>query len=369
MKDEQPLLQSYQMGDLTLKNRVIMAPMTRNRADNKETAPTDLHVEYYKQRSSAGLIISEGSQVSERAVGYINTPGIYSDAQVEGWLKVTEAIHEQDGKIFIQLWHCGRISHPKFHNGEKPLAPSAVNPNIKIFTPEGEEDSVEPKAMSISEIKETVQEFKKAAQNARDAGFDGVELHSSNGYLFHQFFNANSNIRTDEYGGSIPNRARFLFEVIEAVGEIWAENRIGVRLNPSLNDAFGIIADPETIATFDYIVEKLNAYDLAYLHLSEPFTDVSEIDYLVPNIAKHYRPICQGTLMINSGFDQEKGNKVIEEGTADLVSFAKLFISNPDLPERFKENAPLAEWDSDTFYIPGEKGYTDYPRLENQTEK
>ena len=369
MEDEQPLLQSYQMGDLTLKNRVIMAPMTRNRADNKENTPTNLHVEYYRQRSSAGLMITEGSQVSERAVGYLNTPGIYSETQVEGWRQVTEAVHEQDGKIFIQLWHCGRISHPKYHNGEKPLAPSAVNPYIKIFTPDGVEDSVEPKAMCIPEIKETVQEFKKAAQNAKDAGFDGVELHSSNGYLFHQFFNANSNIRTDEYGGSIPNRGRFLFEVIEAVGEIWPENRIGVRLNPSLNNDFGIIADPETITTFDYIVEKLNAYDLAYLHLSEPFTDVSEIDFLVPNIAKHYRPIYKETLMINSGFDQEKGNKVIEEGTADLVSFAKLFISNPDLPNRFKENAPLAEWDSDTFYTPGEKGYTDYPMLEKQTEK
>jgi len=369
MEDEQPLLQSYQMGDLTLKNRVIMAPMTRSRADNKENAPTDLHVGYYRQRSSAGLIISEGSQVSERAVGYINTPGIYSEAQAEGWRKVTEAVHEQDGKIFIQLWHCGRISHPKFHNGEKPLAPSAVNPNIKIFTPDGEEDSVEPKAMTITEIKETVQEFKKAAQNAKDAGFDGIELHSSNGYLFHQFFNANSNIRTDEYGGSIPNRARFLFEVIEAVGEIWEENRIGVRLNPSLNNDFGIIATKESIPTFDYIVEKLNAYDLAYLHLSEPFTDVSEIDYLVPNIAKHYRPIYQSTLMINNGFDQKKGNEVIEKGTADLVSFAKLFISNPDLPKRFEENSHLAEWDSNTFYTPGEKGYTDYPMLEKQTEK
>lgn len=366
MEEVQPLLQSYQMGDLTLKNRVIMAPMTRSRADNKENAPTALHVTYYTQRSSAGLIITEGSQVSERAVGYINTPGIHSEAQVEGWRKITEAVHEQDGKIFIQLWHCGRISHPKFHQGEKPLAPSAVNPNIKVFTPEGEEDTVEPKAMSISEIKETVQEFKKAAKNAKNAGFDGIELHSSNGYLFHQFFNSNSNIRTDEYGGSIPNSARFLFEVIEAVGEIWPENRIGVRLNPSLNEAFGIIANPESIPTFDYIVEKLNAYDLAYLHLSEPFTDVSNIDYLEPNIAKHYRPIYQGTLMINNGFDQEKGNKVIEEGTVDLVSFAKLFISNPDLPIRFKENAPLSQWDDNTFYTPGEKGYTDYASMEKR---
>jgi N-ethylmaleimide reductase len=366
MKEEQPLLQSYQMGDLTLNNRVVMAPMTRNRADNKENAPTDLHVEYYKQRSSAGLIITEGSQVSQRAVGYINTPGIHTEVQVKAWHKVTKAVHEQDGKIFIQLWHCGRISHPKFHNGEKPLAPSAVNPNIKIITPDGEEDSVEPKAMSVSEIKETVQEFKNAAKKAKDAGFEGIELHSSNGYLFHQFFNSNSNIRIDEYGGNIPNRARFLFEVIEAVCEIWPENRIGVRLNPSLNNGAGIIATKETIPTFDYIVEKLNAYDLAYLHLSEPFTDVSEIDYLEPDIAKHYRPIYQGTLMINSGFDQEEGNKVIKEGTADLVSFAKLFISNPDLPERFKAHAPLAEWDSDTFYTPGKKGYTDYPSLEKK---
>ena len=369
MKEDQPLLHSYQMGDLTLKNRVIMAPMTRNRADNKANAPTDLHVEYYKQRCSAGLIITEGSQVSKRAVGYINTPGIHNVAQVEGWRKVTKAVHGEDGKIFIQLWHCGRISHPKFHSGEKPLAPSAVKPNIKVFTPEGEEDTLEPKAMNIPEIKETVQEFKNAAQNAKDAGFDGIELHSSNGYLFHQFFNENANIRTDEYGGSIPNRARLFFEVIEAVSEVWEENRIGVRLNPSLNDAFGIIAGPETIPTFDYIIKKLNAYDLAYLHLSEPFTDVSAIDYLEPNIAKHYRPIYQGTLMINNGFDQEKGNNVIAEGTADLVSFAKLFISNPDLPKRFMENAPLAKWDSTIFYTPGEKGYTDYPSMEKVGSK
>lgn len=368
MEENQPLLQSYQLGGITLKNRVIMAPMTRNRADNPEHAPTKLHVDYYTQRSGAGLIITEGSQVSERAVGYINTPGIYTEAQVEGWRKVTEGVHKEGGKIFIQLWHCGRISHPKFHNGEKPIAPSAVNPNIKVFTPQGEEATVEPKAMTIPEIKETIQEFKKAAQNARDAGFDGIELHSSNGYLFHQFFNENANTRTDDYGGNIPNRARFFFEVIEAINEIWEENRIGIRLNPSLNGDFGIIAGPQTIPTFDYIVEKLNAYDLAYLHLSEPFTDVSNIDYLVKNIAKHYRPIYQGTLMINNGFDQDKGNKVIAEGLADLVSFGKLFISNPDLPAKFKKNAPVSKWDSTTFYTPGEKGYTDYPSLEKKTE-
>lgn len=362
MDQDQALLKSVSIGDLELKNRVIMAPMTRNRADNKEKEPTDLHTEYYTQRASAGLIITEGSQISKAAEGYINTPGIYTEAQVKGWKKATQSVHENGGKIFLQLWHCGRISHPKFHDGEKPLAPSAVNPNTQAYTQDGFEDTVEPQAMSIADIKQTVLDFKHAAENAKNANFDGVEIHSSNGYLIHQFFNKNSNIRTDDYGGNIQNRARFFFEVLEAVSEVWPENRIGVRMNPSLNDAFGITATEETIPTFDYIVEKLNAYDLAYLHLSEPFTDVSNIDYLEPNIAKHYRPIYKGKLMINAGFDQESGNKVISEGNADMVSFAKLFISNPDLPERFAQNAPLAEWDEDTFYTPGPKGYTDYPK-------
>ncbi|MFD1096703.1 alkene reductase [Salegentibacter chungangensis] len=366
MQKDQPLLQPFTMGDLNLKNRVVMAPMTRNRADNKDNAPTDIHVKYYTQRASAGLIVTEGSQVSERAVGYINTPGIHTDVQVKAWTKVTEAVHNKEGKIFLQLWHCGRISHPKFHKGEKPLAPSAVNPNTKTFTPDGFEDTVEPKAMELSDIKKTVQEFRHAAQNAKEAGFDGVEIHSSNGYLIHQFFNENANIRTDEYGGSIQNRARFFFEVIEAISEVWPENRIGVRLNPSLHNAFGITATPETIPTFDYIVKKLNAYDLAYVHFSEPFTDVSEVDFLEPNIAKHYRPIYKGNLMINSEFDQESGNKVIEDGDADLVSFGKLYVSNPDLVERFEKNLPLAEWDQDTFYTSGSKGYTDYPTYEEE---
>ena len=361
-----PLLQSYKMGDLTLKNRVVMAPMTRSRANNEAHAPTQMHVKYYTQRAGAGLIITEGSQVSERAVGYINTPGIYTEEQVNGWSQVTKAVHDEGGKIFIQLWHCGRMSHPKFHDGELPLAPSAVNPNEKSYTPDGFEDTVAPKEMSVSEIKETVQEFKNAALMAKNAGFDGVEIHSSNGYLFHQFFNSNSNLRTDEYGGSIQNKARFFFEVLDAVNEIWDENRIGCRFNPSLNDAFGITATEESIETFDYIINKLNAYDLAYIHLSEPFTDVSDIEYLVDHIASHYREIYKGTLMINGGFDKEKGNKVIESGDADLVSYAKFYISNPDLVERFRHDWPIAEWDEDTFYTPGEKGYTDYPAYKEQ---
>lgn len=255
------------------------------------------------------------------------------------------------------------MSHPDFHNGELPVSASALNPNSKVFTPQGFKPTVEPRALSIEEIKKTIDDFRQGAQNAMAAGMDGVEIHSSNGYLFHQFFNRTSNIRTDEYGGSIENRVRILFETIDKVKKHVPENRIGIRLNPSMHGLFGITVDEETIPTFDYIVERLNDYNLAYLHLSEPFTDVSNVPYAEPNIAKRYRPRYKGTLMINSKFDQEKGNRIIEEGLADLVSYGKLFISNPDLVERFAQNAKLADWNEKTFYTPGPKGYTDYPTL------
>lgn len=340
-----------------------MAPMTRSRANNDGNIPTDeLHGLYYEQRASAGLIITEGSQVSNKAVGYINTAGIHTDAQVEGWKKITKRVHDKGGKIFIQLWHVGRMSHPDFHNGELPLSSSALNPNAKSYTPEGFKDTVTPKAMTIQEIKQTIKDFQDAAANAVKAGFDGVEIHSSNGYLFHQFFNNSSNNRTDEYGGSIENKTRFFFEVLEAIKEVIPQEKIGARFNPSLNGLFGMTMDEETIPTFEYIIKKLNDYNLAYVHLSEPFTDVSDIPYAVKEIAKHFRPLYNGTLMINAGFDQEKGNEVIENGDADLVAYGKLFISNPDLVERFENNFELAEWDEDTFYTTGPKGYTDYPK-------
>jgi len=365
MSKNQALLQKYTMNDLELKNRVVMAPMTRSRADNPGNVSTrELQGEYYKQRASAGLIITEGSQISPRAVGYINTPGIHTPEQVEGWKEVTQAVHEADGKIFLQLWHVGRMSHPDFHNGELPLAPSALNPNAQSYTPQGFKDTVTPKAMSLEEIKETIQDFKQGAKNAWEAGFDGVEIHSSNGYLLHQFFSSTSNTRTDEYGGSIENRARILFEIIDEIKEVMPENRIGLRLNPSLHGIFGMELNEDTIPTFDYIVKRLNEYNLAYLHLSEPFTDVSNIPYAETQIAKRYRPIYEGTLIINTNFDQEKGNRVIEEGDADLVAYGKPYISNPDLVERFEKGAPLNEWDSDTFYVPGKKGYLDYPTLQ-----
>ncbi|WP_066218215.1 alkene reductase [Formosa haliotis] len=359
---QQPLLTPYNK-NIKLRNRIVMAPMTRSRANNQEKVPTDdLHGLYYEQRASAGLIITEGSQVSEQAVGYINTPGIHTDAQVEGWKKVTQRVHEQGGTIFIQLWHVGRISHPDFHDGALPVSASAINPNAKSFTPEGFKDTVTPKEMTVSEIKSTVKDFQKAAANAVKAGFDGVEIHSSNGYLFQQFFNACSNTRTDDYGGSIENRTRFFFEVLDAIKEVIPEERIGARFNPSLNGLFGITLDESTIPTFEYIVKKLNDYNLAYIHLSEPFTDVTNVPFAVTNIAKHFRQLYNGTLIINGGFDQEKGNKILEDGDADLVAYAKLYISNPDLVERFEQDVNLAEWDEDTFYTPGKKGYTDYPK-------
>ena len=359
---KQRLLTPYHK-NITLKNRIVMAPMTRSRADNETKAATDeLQGLYYEQRASAGLIITEGSQVSEQAVGYIHTPGIYSEVQVEGWKKVTKRVHDQGGTIFIQLWHVGRISHPDFHNGELPVSASAINPHAKSFTPEGFKDTVTPKEMTVEDIKRTVKDFQNAAANAVKAGFDGVEIHSSNGYLFQQFFNACSNTRTDEYGGSIENRSRFFFEVLDAIKEVMPQERIGARFNPSLHGMSGITVDEETIPTFEYIIKKLNDYNLAYVHLSEPFTDVSDVPFAVTNIAKHFRPLYNGTLIINNAFDQEKGNKILEDGDADLVAYGKLFISNPDLVARFENNLELAEWDKDTFYTQSEKGYTDYPK-------
>ncbi|TPG71736.1 alkene reductase [Hymenobacter nivis] len=361
---EQPLLTPFHSDKLNLRNRVVMAPMTRSRADNPGNVPNDLMVTYYDQRATAGLIITEGTYVNREATGYINVPGIYTPEQVAGWQKITSAQHKLGGKMFVQLWHVGRVSHPDLLDGDLPLAPSAINPHDKVYTPTGFQGTVEPRAMTTAQIKQTVADFAQAAKNAIEAGFDGMEVHSSNGYLFHQFFNGTSNHRTDEYGGSNENRARFFFEVLDAIKAAGVDmGKVGVRLNPSLDGLFGITMDADTIPTFDLIIKRLNDYGLAYLHLSEPFTDVSKIPFAEPHIAKHYRPMYQGTLIINGGFDQEKGNKVVADGDADLVAFGTLYISNPDLVERFAEHAPLAEGDKDTFYTPGPKGYTDYPKL------
>lgn len=362
---ENILFDSYQGKNLDLKNRIVMAPMTRSRSDNSEHKATDLTANYYQQRATAGLIITEGTFISPDAVGVVNVPGIYTQEQIEGWKLTTEAVHQQKGKIFAQLWHTGGYSHPDLHGGKKPLAPSNVNPQQQVFTPTGFQLSEEPQPMTSEDIKRTVSDFKQAALNAFEAGFDGVELHGANGYLLQQFFSKNSNHRTDEYGGSIENRARILFEILDAIKEVADLRKVAVRLNPSLNGIMGILVDDETIELYNYIVTRLNDYDLAYLHLIEPFTDVSGNSYAIQEVAKHFRKIYKGTIIINRGFNKETATKVLEDGDADLVSFGTPFIANPDLVARFKADAPLNQPDQATFYTPGEKGYTDYPTLNN----
>ncbi len=355
------LLEPYYSETLNLKNRVVMAPMTRTRADNEERMATPLIAQYYAQRASAGLIITEGTHVSPMARGSYHVPGIYTQQQIEGWLLTTEAVHANDGKIFAQLWHEGRISHPDLLDGKLPLAPSAINPHHHAYTPSGMKETVTPKAMTIDEIRQTIHDFAQAAQNAIDAGFDGVEIHAANGYLFHQFFMKCANIRTDEYGGSIENRSRILFEALDAIQEKIDIARVGVRLAPLMNHAQGIVQDDETQELFTYITNRLNEYDLAYLHLSGITGDKSD-EPLKPvlDTARYYRNIYNGTFMINTGFTRDTANQAIEEGIADLVSFGVLYIGNPDLVRRFEINAPLNPANRETFYGVGSKGYIDY---------
>ena len=359
------IFKSYSQNGLNLNNRMVMAPMTRSRSANAENVATELTALYYKQRASAGLIITEGTFISKEAVGVINVPGIYNDQQIKGWKLTTDAVHQEGGKIFAQLWHTGAYSHPELHDGKKPLAPSAVNPQQQVFTSKGFLPSESPQPMTIEDIKRTINDFKKAAINAFEAGFDGVELHGANGYLLQQFFSKNSNHRTDEYGGSIENRAKILFDILDELKLAVDIKKVAVRLNPSLNGIMGILVDDETKAIYNYIVQRLNDYGLAYIHLIEPFTDVSEIPGAIQEVAKHFRKIFNGTIIINRGFNKETAEKVLQDGDADMVSFGVPFIANPDLVKRFKTDATLNQADQATFYTPGEKGYTDYPEIDN----
>ncbi len=355
------LLQQAQVGEMTVDNRVFMAPLTRSRATNEDYKPVDLHATYYQQRAGAGLIITEATVVSEQGRGYVHTPGIYSQAQVEGWKKVTEAVHAQGGKIFVQLWHVGRVSHPSFHGGQLPVAPSAINPDIDVFTTEGMTKTVTPKALEVSEIKAIVHDFKKAGENALAAGFDGVEVHGANGYLLQQFFSGCSNKRTDEYGGSDENKARILIEILDALLEVMPASKIGLRLSPMTNGTGGIQVDAQTAGTYDYIVTAMNRYNLAYLHFLRQSQDLL---YGVKDVIGHYRKRYDGFLIANAGYDLESGNYEVESGRADAVAYGRPYISNPDLVKRFKNGWPLAEPDQSTFYSGGKEGYIDYPTYE-----
>lgn len=361
--DSNQIFETYNLNGLQLKNRMVMAPMTRSRADNEGNVATELIAEYYKQRASAGLIITEGTFISPEAVGYINVPAIYSKEQIEGWKLTTSAVHQEGGKIFAQLWHTGAISHADLQNENKPLSPSGNNPKQQVFTFEGFKETEESQAMTIADIKKTVNDFKQAALNAFEAGFDGVELHAANGYLLQQFFAKNSNRREDEYGGSIENRARILFEILDELKTVVDITKVGVRFNPALHGIMGTEVDDKTTELYNCIVTRLNDYNLAYIHLTEPFNDVSEVELAIKEVAKHFRQFYKGTIITNVRYTKETANQVLASGDADLVAFGVPFIANPDLVERFKQNAELTAPDQATFYTPGEKGYTDYPKM------
>jgi N-ethylmaleimide reductase len=346
------LFTSVTIGDLTLPNRVVMAPMTRNRADDQD-APHDLNVEYYRQRATAGLIITEASQVSPQGKGYPRTPGIYSEAQVAGWRRVTDAVHQAGGRIFLQLWHVGRISHPILQQGGTlPVGPSAIAAEGETFTGAGMHPFVTPRALTIEEIPGVVAQFRHGAEQAKRAGFDGVELHGANGYLIDQFLRDGTNRRTDAYGGSVENRARFLKEVTEATVAVWGPGRVGVRLSPT--GAFNSMSDSDPAATFGHAAELLGRYGLAYLHVVE---DASGLDWA--ELKRRFK----GPYMANGGYDRARADAVLAEGRADLVSFGAPYIANPDLVARLRGAAPLTAPDQATFYGGDHRGYIDYQPL------
>ena len=350
----------FDLGSVHLPNRVVMAPMTRNRAGPGDV-PGQISVTYYVQRASAGLIITEGTQVSAQGQGYARTPGIYSDAQVAGWKTVTDAVRSAGGRIFLQLWHVGRISHPSVQpNGAVPVAPSALKPAGQIPTAQGLQDFVTPRALTTAEVAIVVEEFRRGAACAKRAGFDGVELHGANGYLIDQFLRDKTNRRNDRYGGSALNRARFLIEVVEAIVGEWGAECVGVRLAPT--NPFNDIADSNPAATFSVVVNELNRFGLGYLHIVEPLPTDPIAAGEKPDI-RFFRRIWRGALMGNKGYDLARANTALREGTVNLVSFATLFLANPDLPERFRRGAALNAPDRPTFYTGGEKGYIDYPAI------
>ncbi len=368
------LFQPVMLGPYRLPHRMVMAPLTRSRSRQPGNIPTALNACYYSQRASAALIISEATQISQQGQGYAWTPGIHSLDQVEGWRLVTEAVHKAGGLIFMQLWHVGRISHPSLQpDGMLPVAPSAIRPNGQAFieNEKGEGELVPfvtPRALQTEEMPYLVQQYVRAAKNAMEASFDGIEIHAANGYLLDQFIQSGTNHRSDEYGGSYENRARLLLEVVEAVTEIWGAERVGVRLSPmgALND----ISDSDPEKTFGCIVKKLNDYGLAYLHIVNPILPAmergTEPDPQALRMIDLIRKKYHGTLIFAGGFDHETTEAWLRQGKADLIAFGRKFLANPDLPQRFRSRAPLNADDPATYYGGGTIGYIDYPTLAQQ---
>jgi N-ethylmaleimide reductase len=349
------LLKEIKIGNITLDNRMIMAPLTRSRANDEGVQPA-YTTEYYRQRAGAGLIITEATNVSPMAKGYIRTPGIYTADQIEAWREIPRAVHAEGGKIFMQIFHTGRIALPDFLPAgvDQPVAPSAVKADGQNYTDEGMKDFVEPRELTTEEVKDIVGEFITAAKNGIEAGFDGIEIHGANGYIIQQFLATNTNRRDDQYGGSIENRARFLFEVLDGIIEAIGNERTGLRLSPG--GEFNGIKEDDQDELYDYVIRELNKRDLAYLHIGTFDDDKNWHPVL--------RPIYDGKYFAGVGFDKESGEKLLEENGADAIVYGKLFLANPDLPTRFQLGAELNDWDEATFYSPGIKGYIDYPTLE-----
>ena len=354
------LYEPYHLGDLTLGNRMVMSPMTRSRAV-EHNVPNPLAPVYYVQRASAGLILTEATQVSPQGVGYIRTPGIHSAAQVKAWGDVTDAVHRVGGTIFAQLWHVGRVSHPDFHGGALPVAPSAIAPDGEVFTSRGKTRLETPRALETSELPEIVAQFRAGAENAKAAGFDGVELHGANGYLLDQFLRDSSNQRTDAYGGSLENRARLPIAVTQAVIGVWGPARVGYKISPYF--AGYSMSDSNPIETFSYLSKQLSRLGLAYLHVTEPIAGPAAVPVGTMRATPYLRRIFEGTLIVNGGYDARSANVAIARGDADLVAFGVPFLANPDLPTRYRKNIRLNTPDAATFYAGGEKGYVDYPAL------
>jgi len=357
--DSVPILFTpFAAGALPLSNRIVMAPMTRSRA-GAGNVPTALMATYYSQRASAGLIITEATQVAPEGVGYPNTPGIYTDEQVAGWRRVVQQVHAAGGRILLQLWHVGRISHPSMQpDGALPLAPSAIKPEGQVYTAQGLQPYVTPRALDTQEIPLLIAQFAEGARRAKEAGFDGVEIHGANGYLVDQFLRDGSNHRTDRYGGTVANRVRFLREVAEAVVGVWGEGRVGVRL--STISPFNDMHDSDPVATFSAAARALDDLGLAYLHIVEPAVGGAGYDPSAPRPLLAMRESFQGPLMVNDGYDASTAEAAILRGDANLVSFAALFLANPDLVKRFRTGAPLNPPDPTTFYGGDARGYTDY---------
>lgn len=354
------LFDPVEFGPYTLRSRIFMAPMTRGRS-TPEGVPTDIMIEYYRQRSSAGLIITEATAISPQGVGWVGAPGIFTDAQVEGWRPITKAVHDAGSRIYLQLWHMGRVSHPDFLGGELPVGPSAIAATGQSHTPLGTKDYVTPRALRAEELPGIVADYVAAAKRAIAAGFDGVELHGANGYLLDQFIRDGANQRDDEYGGSLENRWRFPLAVAAAVADAVGKERTGIRLSPT--GGYNGMSDADPVATFVYGATRLRELGLGFVHALDPLPTSFMAAPGATAVHPHIRKAFGGPLILNGGYDRAKGEEALASGQADAIAFGSTFLANPDLPRRLQEGAPLNAPDFATFYTPGPKGYTDYPRL------